>query len=108
MRGPQRWLVLSGQIGMDQNGRLPGNPIEQFGLALANIERNLEAAGMRKADLLKLTIYLVGDMDSDLRLQVLSEWLGDHRPGMTLVYVAGLAGPEIRVELAGLASAGVG
>ncbi len=105
INGSQRWLVLSGQIGMDKNGTLPSDPIEQFKLALTNIEHNLKAANMEMDDLIKLTIYLVGDIDSELRRNVLSSWLNGHKPSMTLLYVAALASSEIKVELDALACA---
>src|SRR2546421_558687 len=42
----ERLLVISGQVGMTQDGQVPGDPGEQFDLALANVLRNVEAAGM--------------------------------------------------------------
>ncbi|MEA3439747.1 MAG: RidA family protein [Chloroflexota bacterium] len=105
IQGAQRWLVLSGQIGMDKYGELPSDPIEQFKLALTNIYHNLEAANMEIGDLVKLSIYLVGDIDSELRREVLSNWLYGHKPSMTLLYVAALASSEIKVELEALACA---
>lgn len=105
LQGSQRLLVVSGQIGMDRNGTLPIDPIEQFALALANIEHNLTAANMQITDLVKLTIYLAADMDPDQRRAMLSAWLAGHKPTMTLIYVVALATPEIKVELEALASA---
>lgn len=56
-------------------------------------------------DLVKLTIYLAADMDSEKRRELLSSWLNGHRPTMTLLYVAALASPDIKVEIEALASA---
>jgi len=95
----KRWLVLSGQIGMLVDGTLPYDPIEQFKIALDNIHKNLDAAGMEIQDLVKLTIYLVGEIDSDKRREVLAEWLAGHSPCSTLLYVAALATPDIKVEI---------
>ncbi|WDO04599.1 RidA family protein [Streptomyces murinus] len=98
--GPSaRWLVLSGQIGMRPDGEVPTEPIEQVSVALENIRRNLEAAGMSVADLVKLTFYLVGDMDPAQRRSAVAEFLGDHRPCTTLLYVSALASPALRVEI---------
>lgn len=96
---PKRWLVLSGQIGMLVDGTLPYDPIEQFRIALDNIHKNLQAVGMEIQDIVKLTFYLVGEIDTDQRRAVLAEWLGGHSPCSTLLYVAGLATPDIRVEI---------
>ena len=95
----KRWLVLSGQIGMLVDGTLPYDPIEQFKIALDNIHKNLQAAGMEIQDLVKLTIYLVGEIDTKKRREVLAEWLGGHSPCSTLLYVAALASPDIKVEI---------
>jgi enamine deaminase RidA (YjgF/YER057c/UK114 family) len=95
----KRWLVLSGQVGMRADGSLPDDPLEQFKLALDNIHKNLRAAGMGIEDLVKLTIYLAGEMDTAKRRQISAEWLGDHRPCSTLFYVTGLATPDLKVEI---------
>jgi len=95
----RRWLVLSGQVGMRTDGNLPDDPIEQFKIALDNIHKNLRAAGMEIEDLVKLTIYLVGDIDTAKRREVLADWLGAHAPCSTLLYVAALANPNIKVEV---------
>jgi enamine deaminase RidA (YjgF/YER057c/UK114 family) len=96
---PNRWLVLSGQVGLMIDGSLPYDPIEQFKAALENIRKNLDAAGMEIQDLVKLTIYLAGEFETDKRRAIMAEWLGDHRPCSTLIYVAGLATPDIKVEI---------
>jgi 2-iminobutanoate/2-iminopropanoate deaminase len=99
INGEQRWLVLSGQVGMRKDGSLPPDPIGQIEQALENIRLNLEAAQMDMPDLVKLTFYLVGEIDAARRRQVLAEWLGDHQPCTTLLYVAALASPALRVEI---------
>jgi enamine deaminase RidA (YjgF/YER057c/UK114 family) len=94
-----RWLVLSGQIGMRRDGTLPQDPAEQIAVALENLRRNLTAAGMRVTDLVKLTTYLVGDVDASARAAAFGAFLGEHRPTQTLLYVAALASPALRVEI---------
>lgn len=101
--GPGRWLVLSGQIGMRQDSSVPPDPIEQVKIALENLRSNLDAAGMVVSDLVKLTFYLVGDMDPAARRAVVAEFFGDHLPTTTLLYVSALAGPALRVEIDALA-----
>lgn len=103
--GPVRWLVLSGQVGMSPAGELPPDPVEQLRLALANIAANLDAAGMDKADLVKLTLYFAGPVDVQRRREVLGDWLGGLRPTMTVLTVAGLATPDLLVEVEALACA---
>ncbi|MCJ7623991.1 MAG: RidA family protein [Anaerolineaceae bacterium] len=97
--GPQRWLILSGQVGITKDGTLPADPIDQVKTALANIKHNLEEADMEIRDLVKLTTYLVGEFDPKERREVVSFWLDGHSPCMTLIYVASLASPDIKVEI---------
>jgi enamine deaminase RidA (YjgF/YER057c/UK114 family) len=97
--GGSRWLVMAGQVGKTLDGRVPDDPIEQAEAALENIKRNLDAAGMEVGDVVKLTWYVVGQIDAQRRREVLTSWLGDHRPASTFIYVAGLASPEYRVEI---------
>jgi 2-iminobutanoate/2-iminopropanoate deaminase len=105
--GSERRLVISGQIGMRPDGSVPDDPIEQLGVALDNVERNLEAAEMELGDLVRLTTYLVGEWDANARRQLMASRLGAHHPCMTLLFIAGLAAPNLRVELDAWASRAV-
>ena len=103
--GASRLLAIAGQVGRTPGGRVPEDPIEQVSVALENIHRSLEAAGMEIKDLVKLNWYVVGDMDLARRREVLAAWLGGHEPpASTLVYVVALAAPEYRVEIEALAA----
>ena len=94
-----RLLAMAGQVGADKDGHVSNDPVEQARHCLENIRRNVEAAGMEVSDIVKLTWYVVGEMDAKRRRELLSEFLGDHRPASTLVYVAGLASPDYKVEI---------
>jgi len=102
--GNERMLVLSGQVGMRADGTVPDDPIEQIDVALENIFHNLEAAGMGAKDIVKLTYYLVGDIDTAKRRELVSSKLQGHKPCSTLLYVAALASPVYKVEIDALAS----
>jgi 2-iminobutanoate/2-iminopropanoate deaminase len=102
--GAERTLVMSGQVGMRADGSLPDDPMEQLAVAFDNVERNLEEAGMDIGDLVRLTFYLVGEWDSDARRGLVAARLGTHRPCMTAIWVAALAGPTLRVEIDAWAS----
>ena len=97
-------LILSGQVGMRQDGSIPDDPIEQIDLALENIFRNLEAARMEVKDIVKLTYYLVGEIDTATRREMVAAKLRGHQPCSTLVYVAALASPTLKVEIDAWAS----
>ncbi len=97
--GESRILFLAGQIGMAPDGTVPPDPVEQLGLALENIVANLTAAGFELTDLVKITTYVVGEMDPAGRRAQLDRVLGTHIPTSTLVFVAGLASPDYKVEV---------
>jgi enamine deaminase RidA (YjgF/YER057c/UK114 family) len=104
IRGNERLLVLSGQVGMREDGTIPEDPVEQIDLAFENIFRNLHAANMDIKDIIKLTYYLVGEIDIAKRREVVLSKLQGHQPCSTLLYVAALASPAFRVEIDAWAS----
>lgn len=97
--GNAKWLVMSGQIGMNKEGAVPQDVINQTEIALDNILLNLQEAQMELKDLVKLVFYFVGEHNIDERRRLISKKLGEHCPCTTLMYVAGLAGPNIKVEI---------
>jgi 2-iminobutanoate/2-iminopropanoate deaminase len=97
--GNERILVLSGQVGMREDGTVPDDPLEQIDVALENIFRNLRAANMDVKDIFKLTYYLVGEMDTQKRRELVASKLQGHKPCSTLLYVAGLASPVYKIEI---------
>lgn len=99
VRGNERLLVISGQVGMRLDGSVPEDPLEQIDVAFENILRNLRAAGMEVRDLIKITYYLVGEVDTAKRREIVLSKLQGHQPCSTLLYVAGLASPVYHVEI---------
>src|SRR4029079_12827523 len=71
VRGEPRLLVMSGQVGMTSTGEIPDDAGDQLDVALKNVLRNLEAAEMRTADLVKLTLYLTETVGADRRRAIL-------------------------------------
>ena len=104
IQGPERLLILSGQVGRTIDGAVPDDPVQQLEVAMENLYRQLRAAEMDVNNIVKLTFYLVGDMDAERRRDVIAAWLHDHKPCMTLVYVVALASPAYKVELDAWAS----
>ncbi len=104
IRGGERLLVISGQVGMRPDGTVPADPIEQMDLAFENILHNLRAANMNVEDIVKLNYYLVGEMDTARRREVVTARLQGHQPCSTLIFVAALATPMFRVEIEAWAS----
>src|SRR2546421_4112270 len=73
---PERLLVLSGQLGMTPDGNVPTDAADQLDLALDNVLRNLDAAGMTAADLVKLTLYVTELVAPERRGAILQDRLG--------------------------------
>ena len=97
--GEARTLYLAGQVGIRPDGSVPDDAVEQLGVAIENVLRNLEAAGFEPTDLVKLTTYVVGAMDPAGRRAQLDRLLGSHLSTSTLIFVAGLASPAYKVEV---------
>ena len=104
LKGNERLLVISGQVGMRKDGTVPEDPFEQIDLAFENILSNLRAADMDVRDLIKITYYLVGEIDTAKRREVVLSKLQGHQPCSTLLCVAALASPVFRVEIDAWAS----
>lgn len=104
IRGNERLLVISGQVGMKQDGTVPEDPYEQIDIAFDNILRNLRLAGMDVKDLIKITYYLVGEFETARRREIILSKLQGHQPCSTLLYVMALASPIYRVEIDAWAS----
>ena len=102
--GNERMLVLSGQVGMREDGSVPEDALEQIEVAFENIFRNLQAANMDVKDIVKLTYYLVGEIDTAKRRELTASKLQSHQPCSTLLYVAALAAPIYKVEIDAWAS----
>ena len=104
VKGNERLLVISGQVGMREDGTVPEDPFEQIDIAFENIFHNLRAAGMDVKDLIKVNYYLVGEIDTAKRREIILSRLQGNQPCSTLVYVAALASPVYRVEIEAWAS----
>ena len=102
-----QWVVIAGQLGVDATGRTADGFCNQAEQALRNILTCLDANGMTKEDIVKLTIYstvsgCMGDIQA-ARRKVMGEPV---LPTVTLIIVAGLARPEFLVEIEAWAAKG--
>ncbi len=94
------WLVISGQIGIDSEGRLADGIRAQSEQVFRNILAALDAHHMSKADLVKTNVYLTDSRFIGEYRAARSAVLGDEcAPASTLVIVDGLAAPDMLVEI---------
>ncbi|MGH6943138.1 MAG: RidA family protein [Geminicoccaceae bacterium] len=101
-----RWLHISGQVGVTPDGRTLDGAEAQMEQAWRNIFALLDAAGMTRRDLVKVTIYLTDRAHLQLSRSVRDRMLqGKAEPASTLVIVSGLASADWGVEIEALAAA---
>ncbi len=104
--GPHRLLFGAGQVGVDAEGNVGQGIEEQAPLVWRNIRRLLADAQMEISNIVQLNMLLVDRADHPAAAAIRAEALGGHRPASTLMYVAGLARPEWRIEIDFVAAAG--
>ncbi len=94
------WLVISGQVGINANGRLAKGAGKQTEQAFRNLLACLRANGMSKRHLVKFTIYLTDARLIEEYRAARRKVVGDDTlPASTLVITEGLASPDLLVEI---------
>ena len=95
--GDRIWI--SGSVGIAADGSIPEDTVEQFRIAIDNLDTVLRAAGGAPEHIVKVTVFLT-DVDDRARINPLRQaYFGDHRPASTLVEVCALVIPELKVEI---------
>jgi 2-iminobutanoate/2-iminopropanoate deaminase len=100
-----RTIWLAGQVAIeDSAGRsLAGDFDGQVREVFARLGRTLEEAGARLADMVTMTVFITDARLGDRFTQLRCEIFGDDFPASALITVAGLARPEMLVEVQGIA-----
>lgn len=101
-----RWLYISGQVGTAPNGTLRQGLKAQMEQVFANIGTVLEAAGMTKKNVVKLTVFVTqpGPEAVALYRTLRDQWFEGHAPAATYLVVAGLAHSDFLVEIEAIAA----
>ena len=81
-------LFISGQIPVSDDDKLPETFEEQARLVWRNIDAQLKAAGMSKADLVKVTTFLSDRHHATANREIRSDYLGAIAPAMSVVVCA--------------------
>lgn len=95
----ERWLHLSGQVGVRPDGTVSDHFDDQCRQAFRNIAACLSDADMSFDDVVMLRIYLTDRSDLAALREIRSAFFGDRQLSSTLVFVSGLVGENWRVEL---------
>lgn len=102
--GAQR-LIISGQIGVNPDGSLARGLDAQMDRCWLNLFAILEAGGMSKTNLVKITVYVTQSGVTARYREMRDRMLDGHTPAATYVVVSELATPELLVEIEGEAVA---
>jgi enamine deaminase RidA (YjgF/YER057c/UK114 family) len=94
------FAFVSGTTGYDYaTMTMPADVTGQTRNCFKTIEAALKDGGFAMADIVRATYYITDLADADAVLAVCGEKLGDIRPAATLLIVAGLYKPEMKVEI---------
>jgi 2-iminobutanoate/2-iminopropanoate deaminase len=96
---PERWLIVSGQVGMALDGTVPETGGGQIDQAMTNLRAVLEANNMTPNNIVKLTVFLTDRALLGAYRAARNALVGEQAPASTLLFVAGLADPRFVVEI---------
>ena len=99
-------VFIAGQVGLRPDGSLPETAREQIELAFERLAAILRHLGLGFEDLVELVSYHV-DVDAQLAdfRAVKDRWIARDFPAWTILGVAALARPGLRVEIRAVAAA---
>lgn len=94
-------LYVSGLVSCDSEGKIvaPNDPVGQTRQIFKIMKVILDEVGAGFGDVLKLNLFLTDIDDRPLINPIRQEVFGDARPASTLVQVAALVYPELRLEI---------
>src|SRR5688572_13475927 len=99
-----RVLHISGQVGIDLDGTIPLDEKLQHEFAWRNVLAILKAERMTARNLVDCHVYITNPQSVGLFREVRDRLLDGARPASTLLVVAGLADPRLKVEVAAVAA----
>lgn len=95
-------IFISGQVGMDKDGKISGDFAEQARQVFANLEAALSASGAKPSNLVKLNYYVVGlNHEKLLAIREARDRIVDkeHPPASTLAGVQALFRDDVQLEV---------
>jgi enamine deaminase RidA (YjgF/YER057c/UK114 family) len=94
------FAFVSGTTGYDYaTMTMPADITTQAQNCFDTIERVLKQGGFALADIVRATYHITNPNDADALLAVCGARLGEIRPAATLLVVAALLKPEMKVEI---------
>ncbi len=98
-------VFVSGQVSVDADGNLvgEGDALAQSVQCLENVEQGLRAAGATRADVTKITTFLVDADDYPAYAKARLDFFGNPGPASSTVFISGLVNPKCLVEIEAIA-----
>jgi enamine deaminase RidA (YjgF/YER057c/UK114 family) len=94
------FAFVAGTTGYDYaTMTMPADITSQSRNCFGTIEAALKEGGFAMADIVRVTYYITDAKDIDAHFAVCGEVLGEIRPAATIVVVAGLYKPEMKIEI---------
>jgi enamine deaminase RidA (YjgF/YER057c/UK114 family) len=94
------FAFVAGTTGYDYDTMImPADITSQSRNCFKTIEATLRESGFAMADIVRATYYITDSQDAEAHFAICGEILGDIRPAATLLVVAGLYKPEMKVEI---------
>ena len=99
-------VFVSGQVSVDADGNLvgEGDALAQSKQCLDNVDAALKAAGATRADVTKITAFLVNAEDYAAYAEARLAFFGDPGPASSTVFISGLVNPKCLVEIEAIAA----
>ena len=99
------WVSIAGQTASDENGDVVGvgDPAAQTDQVFKNLTTALASVGGKLTDIVKTTVYVVGEENLDAIREARAGRFGDTPPTSTLVVISRLARPEFMLEIEAVA-----
>ena len=98
-QGPGTRIVVSGQVGILEDGSVPPDGAAQMDAALGNLGRILANHGCGPQDIVKMTVFLTDPALVGAWRTARDNFSGGHLHASTLLIVAGLASPKFLIEV---------
>lgn len=92
-------VQVAGQVGVTADFQIPDDVAEQARVAFTNLKNVLEAAGSGLDCVLHLTQYFTSIADVAAVDEVFTEFWPDNYPARTVVQVASLVLPNLKLEV---------
>ena len=94
------FAFVAGTTGYDYTTMtMPSDVTSQAQNCFKTVEAALTEGGFAMTDIVRATYYITNAADADALLAVCGETFGTIRPASTLLVVAGLYKPEMKVEI---------